>query len=720
MPEFKNDFTLPLENDFTKIFLDAEIEKTHENYNEILNYIDCKSTSEIVVYEEYLKQLKEKLASKGIFPSKFDEIKINTSCIYTPIFDSFSMESKNHPEYNGMIPESVQKTKRIFPYLYAKYFKDRNIKAAKKILEDFKIKEDEEQNAAYFYKEASRLLTSAYSSYCDENYQSSCTAFEESIPFWRKYYELVNMQQSAIDASIGIIKLLQGSSAIEFDFDYAKSIFNNSIGNFYGYYAFNTYYSYRLVAETFYRQNDIKGFIGYMNSIQNKVPLRENLNYSSFLVSVKSQIIQFEFERLSKPFIYSTQDDLNKHQKILDRIANTESNLSNDSEGRYIKKTLIRYKEIMAKNLLEIKAIGFDHYSTSTKHYIKLKKHDDDQVIQTPQWLVKTNPNDNTVKLEVQPIAAVRNEKIRIQVIVGAQGTPADVIGEYKLTGYDTVNKIEFNVVAVKKNKSNLLIECESDKEISKTVGIFLLDIKWHLIKPERKENSSIIKDFYLGNTQHTIYIVRKYIEEPCYWKIVEHTCDWIKNLSESDLDDDDKVVDAIWNGCSIENLTDLGYKYKYPPTSNDPTTLAELLDRQKGACGLWANFLIHCFYCQGIEGITNVKRLQLLYNGELTRFKYYDVYKPIGNVVVPPFDDHVVVGYKGSYDVYTQSYYGIVYDPVFHIKCDNKITEYEDMAVEFIEDVVNNTWVKKQIGTKQFNFRMVEWEKIKNNLLGR
>jgi len=85
MPEFKNDFTLPFENDITKMLLESEVTKTLENYDAILNYIDCKSTAEIVIYDEYLKQLKEILASKGIFPSKFDEIKINDNYIYQTV-----------------------------------------------------------------------------------------------------------------------------------------------------------------------------------------------------------------------------------------------------------------------------------------------------------------------------------------------------------------------------------------------------------------------------------------------------------------------------------------------------------------------------------------------------------------------------------------------------------------------------------------------------------
>jgi len=655
---------------------------------------------------------------------------INSHSLYTPIFDLFAMELKNKPEYNNLIPENVKKTKRIFPYLYSIFYATKKFKAANELFENFKSEEDEEQNEAYFYKKASMLLARAYSSYCDENYPLSCTAFGESIPYWQKFYALHNMPQDGADCMIGLIRLLQGLSAMEFDYDYAKNIFNESIGDFYGDYVSTAFYSHCFIAETYYRQNEINLFIDYMNSVKNNLPQRESIDYSIRTIVAKGFIIEFEYNRLSKSFVYSTPEDIEQRNIITELITNAESDLPNDSEGRYVRKTLIRYKEIMAKNLLEIKAVGFDKYSASTKHYIKLKKHEDDQVIQTPQWLVKTNPNDNTVKLEVQPIAAVRNEKIRIQVIVSAQGTPADIIGEYKLTGYDTVNKIGFNVVAVKKNKSNLLIECESDKEISKTVGIFLLDIKWHLIKPERKENSSIIKDFYLGNTQHTIYIVRQLIEEPCYWKIVEHTCDWMKNLSESDLDDDNKVVDAIWDGCSKENLAKLEYSYKYPWVAGDPNTLAELLDRQKGACGLWSEFFMHCLKCHSIDkrkiyklGFWNEK------NAFSTRFKFYDKYNGIGNPMVPPgepyepFREHVVIGYNGSYNVDNKFYKGRIYDPVFHINCLNKTTEYEDATVESIEvfiDDAHKVWKSKTIGTKEMVWNLINAEDHKELIHGR
>ncbi len=523
-----------------------------------------------------------------------------------------------------MVPENVQKTKRIFPYLYSKYFTTKDIKAMKKIFEDFIAEEDKRDDSAHYYNEATKMFIRAYSSYCDENYPLSCTSFRDAIPYWKKYCELNNMAKNVIDYSVGVIKLLQGFSAIEFDYDYAKQNFNDSIGCFYGDYAYYTYYSHCAIAEIYYRRNEITLFIDYMKSIN--VPLRENIGYSNLSIVTGGKIMQFEYDRLSKPFVYCTAEDLDKRKQISELIAWSESVLPNDFEGAYVRKTFIRYKELMAKNSLEIKTVDFSDNSTSNDYYIKLKKHEDDELIQSSHWWVKENPNDNTVKLEVQPIAVARNNKIKINIGISALGSPSDIISEYKLTGYDITNKIGFNMVSVKKNKNITTIECESDKEISKTVGTVLLDIKWHLIKPERKKNSSIVKDFFLGSTQHTIYVVRKYIEEPCYWKIVEHTCNWMKNLSESDLNDDDIIVRTIWNNCSITNLSNLNYCFlKALPTGD---TLAHLLKEQNGGSNAWADFLIQAFECQGINNSSiyklNFEAVNLIPGStERQKFKY-------------------------------------------------------------------------------------------------
>ncbi len=712
MPEFKDDFTLPFENDMTKIMLNNEVQKTSENYEEVLNYIDCKSSAEVVIYQEYLKQLKEILASKGIFSNKFNELRIDSNKIYTPIFDIFSFGLNKNFKTDIKIPENVQKTQRLFPYLYSVYFKNKNINAINNLLKNINLKEDNPNDAQYYYNEAVKNLIIGYSEYCNENYRESCKGFENSIPYWRQYYILSNVSTEIITYLSGLIKLIQGTSAIEYDYEEAKEIYEDSLNYFTGQYSDGSYYSHAFIAEIYYRQNDIKKFINYMDVHIHKNILRENIGFSTQALVSKMEIMNFEYVRLSNQNTYYGQSINEFRNKINERIKNIENSLPNDSEGRYTKKILSRYKEIMNKNSIEIRAVGFSDYSASEKYYVNLKNHAPDELIKYPQW--RFIHAGDTVSVDSQPIAAVRNNKIKIQLgVYTLDGLPSDIINNGKLVGIDKTNNINFNMIA-RINKDGMGYAFESDREILKTVGTIFLDIDWHLIIENKRKSESLIKDFCLGNTKHTLYIVRKYIEEPCYWQIVDHTCNWLKNLSESDLGSDDNVVDAIWNGCSIESLTNLGYWYKYPPDKTEETTLRSLLETKHGECGQWASFLIYSLRCANIEAISNFKKFQIVYNGELTKFKYYDRYPAIGYSYFKSFDDHVIVGYKGNYNVNEQSFSGLIYDPVFHIKCFNKNTEYEDMAVEYIQNPLNSVWEIKQIGIKQFNFRLIDWKFVK------
>lgn len=741
-PEFEGDFVLNFEKQMSSVALENEVASATTNYKEVLNYIDCKNSNEVVIYAEFLKMLKENLAAAGVFPQKFDDIVISDE-INETVFNEFSLEFNNCIDLNSSLPDVVKKTKRIYPYLSKAYFMKSNKTEAHNLFKTFlddinKTKGDPEQDA---YKQAVAYTNNAYNEYCNNNFELSAKSFENSIPYWETFYNLSG-NSALVPYLKGTLKVYQGNSAVEYDFNYARQLFESAIAlfpnDFNG--KFSIYWANCSIAEIYYRQNDIKGFISWMQSHPAFKGSNQDAHDADAAIVLKTSVIQHEYNRLAQqPYVWNNSNNGKKDRKaITDSIKKIESNNQNTPANIYIKKFIKRYKSIMESNSLEISEVSF--YSVSDDPMpsamstdreqlrINLKDHElngatgvDYVLIEPPDWSVTISGNNYNVTKK--KVAVVRGKILRLIVKLNFNATaPLNV----NITGKS--QSLSFHQIGQPNTDNRIVIE--SDKPVQNTVGI--LDnytISWY--------NNNIVMD----PTNHApIYIVRQYVKELCFWQIVEYTCKWLEKLSADDLASNEKgdknVINAIWDGCSIDNLTNLKYEYHYP--YEEAKTLADLLRIKSGKCKRWAYFLKHCFYCQGIVSkMFDENNNQIISEGgsyiefffkenpdlpfKLMMFKYYDKkvdedkgFEVIGKKYKIDFlPDHALVGIGGKLisgsPLYSQ---GEIFDIVFHIRSNSY--QYEFIAVKnLIDHAKPDEIFNKDPNVKQFdmNYSKVDHE---------
>ena len=332
---------------------------------------------------------------------------------------------------------------------------------------------------------------------------------------------------------------------------------------------------------------------------------------------------------------------------------------------------------------------------------ISLKEHspqsDNGIIILEPDWAVAVN--GNSVSMKTHPAAVVKNKKMRIMVRFFS-APPANVI----INGYSSLGG-NFKLISLNNNIATF----ESAVPVSNCVKI-VNDTSMILY------NNGVI---LVKSQIPKIFIIREYLDEPCFWQIVEYTCKWLENLTPFQLDDEQNVIDAIWTGCNKNNLASMGYQYVYDLQNPSPNSVNQILCNKKSSCGGWTDFFIHCLYCQGIRNIFDgnnpVPKTQKVHNsiikildfyipndGDINtkRFKYNDKYSSIGNK--PPnvyFQDHNFVGYGGNFvkekintngkdkEVYVYKG-GTIFDIVYGIKLNNvNYLSYENEAIGYIKE---------------------------------
>ncbi len=664
IPELKNDCVLPFELDCTYHVLKSEVIRASKDYNTTLDYIVDNFHLQPQKYEEFLKMLREKLAAEGIFPAQFNELRLDSN--------------------NADETTTVQ------------FLELRN-----KILE---ARDDEPGDSIEVaYKKAVIHMKLGYDFYCRDDYSKSSSEFGLSIEHWHTYYKLSGINEQNIKYVIARIRTLQGCILVDGEYyENARTYFDEAIKIFLELNdSFYANYTKIFKAEIYYRQNQINEFIYSMKAIQLKNPRSEYNSHSE--LSCRGNIIYDEYYRLK----YTSNSMLASHVKqsweySLKTIDDLKKRPHLNQE--YIKKFLNRYEKILEYNSFEIVSLSFE----SKEKYIVLKDHITKSVIEYPQWQkIKTTQNNHDyISIKKQPVALITGNKLEFFVgiysLTGANPT-WDLVGRTIING----KEVKFKNRGVVSRAENVFIhKFESEEDFTNNrVKVVPLEIEWWL----RTFDKNRAKEFSLGKTSHKVYVVRKKIAEPCYWQIVEYTCDWMKDLSTSQLTDNRNVIDAIWNGCSLENLNKLQYRYQYPALEGeDNGRLPELLKNKRGKCGQWALFFRHCLYCQGVKNVNTVGT-----GGDYISFyfikyqtgeddnqecQYYENYPFIGMKTeekMPYFSDHALVGYGGK--VVQNSQYGQVYeggelfDIVFHQRVNNSSPLiYENTMVENIKDDPN------------------------------
>lgn len=356
IPYFENDLTLNFEKHLSLKMLENEVERTFKDYDETLNFIDMKDSLEVVIYSEYLKMLKEKLASNGIFPRKFDDIRCDSDRIYENIFESFSFEFNNFDGYNVEVPYIVKKTKRIFPYLSSK-INDRKIQTL--LFNNFLacVNESKKDPAQDAYKKAIAFMNNGFTAYFDEKYFDSCKSFGDSIPYWEQYMQLSDDVDS-IPLMRGLIKLHQGNSAVEYDMGFAKTLFEESINNFNNMNAADfikktyTYHPNVAIGEIFYRKNDVQNFLQWMNTHMISKADEPFFDVFGDTSTLKSIVMNYEWNRLTLPDTYNSSSNGVKQRKaITNAIKKIEALSANTPMNNYKKKFIKRYSQIMDSNI---------------------------------------------------------------------------------------------------------------------------------------------------------------------------------------------------------------------------------------------------------------------------------------------------------------------------------------------------------------------------------
>ena len=359
IPYFDDDLTLKFENYLTKNAIESEVEKTFNSYSEVLNYIDNKSTDEILIYDEYLQMLKQKLASKGIFPTKFNDFHYNPKQIYENIFDTFSFEFDTADQQGVKIPYIVRKTKRIFPYVFSKLINQDKQTLLYNHYNNF-IHDNPKDPTQDSYNAAVTRMNYAYTTYYNDKFSESNTAFKDAISLWEKYLQLSNNNDSIPDMR-ATIKLYQGNSAVEYDLISARSLFEESISIYNSMSIpdfikkMNIMHCNSAIGDIYYRQNDLKGFMSWMNS---HPPTKADDNYNDAYadtVVLKSLVINFEWNRLTPPYNFNNSSNGIKQRKsINDGIAKIEK-LPASALNNFKKKSIKRYKTLMNTNSIAIK-----------------------------------------------------------------------------------------------------------------------------------------------------------------------------------------------------------------------------------------------------------------------------------------------------------------------------------------------------------------------------
>jgi len=371
IPYFDDDLTLKFENYLTKNAIENEVEKTFNNYSEVLNYIDNKSTDEILIYDEFLKMLKQKLASRGIFPTKFNDFHYNSNQIYENIFDLFSFEFDTADQQGIKIPFIVRKTKRIFPYIFSKLTNQDKQTFLFKYYNKF-IHDNPKDPTQDNYNAAVTQMNYAYTTYYNEKFLESYNTFKDAISLWEKYLLLSNNNDSIPDMR-ATIKLYQGNSAVEFDQKTAKSLFVESISIYNSMSIpdfikkMNIMHCNSAIGDIYYRQNDLNGFMNWMNS---HPPTKVDENYNDAYADtavLKSLVINFEWNRLTPPYNFNNSSNGIKQRKsINDGIIKIEK-LPASALNNYKKKFIKRYKNIMNFNSIKIKIELVNGYNKPTE-----------------------------------------------------------------------------------------------------------------------------------------------------------------------------------------------------------------------------------------------------------------------------------------------------------------------------------------------------------------
>lgn len=652
MSELKEDCVLPFELECTYHALKSEVLKASKDYNSTLNYIVNNFHIQPQRYEEFLKMLREKLAAEGIFPAQFNELRLDS---------------------NG-----VDETTAVqFLELRTKMFESRDPEPG--------------NSAADAYQRAINHMKAGYDYYCKDDYDKSCNAFGFAVEHWQAYYKLLNWD--AVDAGFAIARLraLQGCACVDGEiYETAKIWFNEAIKIYEQINETAGVIDIKILkAEIFYRQNLIGEFIKAMKEIQYKGNPAYNAHGE---IGCRRDLIYSEYRRLSSPtFSIMTKGAQKNRENYIKGI----EYLKNDSHlnKEYINKFIKRYEKILEYNSFDIVKLSFE----ATDKYIRLKDHMTKTVIGFPQWEKKLVTQYDYTTIENQPVALITGNKLEFFVgIYSLTGTDPtwDLIGRTIING----KEVKFKNRGIVSRAENVFIhKFESDEDFTdKKVKVVLLEIEWWL----RTFDKNRAKEFSLGKTSHKVYVVRTYTTYPCYWQIVEYTCNWMKDLSASQLTADRNVVEAIWEGCSFKNLEELDYRYQFP---NKDGRLLDLLVNKYGKCGQWASFLQHCFYCQGVKnvntfgtggervGFWSIKNYKEGLNNQTCQFKFPFIGQKAGEPS-PFFPEHALVGYGGK--VVTSSYGlptyegGELFDIVFHKKITNSSPQiYEDSMISLIED---------------------------------
>lgn len=710
MPEFKGDIVLNFERDLSKRLLISEVKKSANNYVEILNHIDTKSTYEIVIYKEFLKELKESLASKEVFPSKLNDINLNYDHIYAPVFNEFSLESDKLLEMREL-PENVKLTKRVYPYLRNNFYsKGKSGKELYKLLIDG-ISKEEDNPIEAAYKKAEAKLNEAYTAYNEGNYSESSSLFDESITLWVKYLKLTETSNEEICYLCGMLCLMSGSAILDAgNSNQAQNIFMNAAKYFSESDDPQVWLAVTqcFIAEIYYRSEDYDSFIEWMelskkNGINNFISNR-NYAYANSAMGTKAYVMVYEYYRMKDP-INTPQTEAEFRKQIISML-NWFQNLNDSTaENIYCKKITKRYQAIMAYNSIILREISF---YTATENptkgsdpgyiHIELKNHNPVEIIKPPHWAIVSSGSLPYI-YATKPAAILKNNKISVELLLtNASNDP--IIDIEKIIGQSN------DGLVFESNKNNIVINpgyikfiLTSNEPAENRVFTYTPKIQWFLIT---KRGNKI--PFGL-TSDHKIYVLRTITLEPCYWQIVEYTCDWMQHLSASQLTEDHNVIDAIWAGCSLANLNKLQYRYQFPALEGeDNGRLPELLKNKRGKCGQWALFLRHCFYCQGIKNEntfgTGGDSISFYFIKNFTegnnnlKCQYYKSFPFIGkkdDEKMPVFSDHALVGYGGKivYNQYGKTYGGgELFDIVFHQRMANSSPlVYENTMVENIID---------------------------------
>jgi len=676
--EAKDDMVLPFELDCTYNALKSEIINASKNYAGAFDYISMNYSLQPQTYEEFFKMLREKLAADGIFPTQYDNLSFESNTIETELFIKFT-----------------------------------NLRN--------KLRDPEPGNSAEAaYQKAINHMKAGYNYYCENDYNNSSSEFGQSIEHWKVYYKFNQWNENNINYAIARIRILQGCILVDGEnYGVATICFNEAIKLYEQCNdSFWSNYFKIFKAEILYRQNKINEFIAFMDKIKYNKNAPE-LNEHNEIIC-RGNIIYEEYRRLSMSnysiMAGNVQLSRENHIKRIESLKN-EPYLNEE----YIIKFLKHSEKILEYSSFEIISLSFE----SSDKYLKLKDHKTASIIECPQWQkIKTTQNNyDSISIKKQSVALITGNKMEILVgiysLTGIDPT-WDLIGRTIINGKEVKFK---NCGIVSRAENTYIHKFESDEDFTnRQVKVVPLEIEWWL----KTFDKNSTKEFSLGKTSHKIYIVRKKVAEPCYWQIVEYTCNWMKDLSPSQLTEDRNVIDAIWKGCSIENLNKLKYRYQYPAfEGEDNGRLPELLKNKRGKCGQWMLFLRHCFYCQGIKNVntfgTGGDQISFYFiknfiegNNNL-KCQYYKSLPFIGkkdDEKMPAFSDHAFVGYGGKIvnSQYGQTYEGgEFFDIVFYKRIANSSPLiYENIMVENIIDE-NGSIRPKNTSIQEFLFFCVK-----------